>query len=236
MNPIDVNRKSMTSTLTARRPVAGMTLIILLIMGLAMQVHPLTPEPTWVPVIRQAAVKSGALPFEAKLAPGTFLVASRRLRDPNFAKTVIFLIAYDENGAQGFVINRPSPIRVSRAFPKLQKRKKPSPYIYLGGPVAQKQMRILVQTGEPSGDMQQVLDDVYLSGSPEVLKQLMTQTAPAPRFRTFAGYAGWAPGQLEREIERGGWHIFHAEVDAIFDADPDSVWPRLIRKRDLKWF
>ncbi|ETW98225.1 MAG: hypothetical protein ETSY1_19620 [Candidatus Entotheonella factor] len=212
-----------------------MAITALLITLLAIPARPLTPEPSSASVLSQAALKSGALPFEAKLAPGTFLVASRRLRDPNFAKTVIFLIAYDERGAQGFVINRPSPIRVSRVLPKLQKSKVPSPYIYLGGPVAQKQMRILVQTDKPSEDMQRVLDNVYMSGSPDLLEQLTTQTTPAPRFRTFAGYAGWAPGQLEREIERGGWHIFRAEVDAIFDPESDSVWPKLIRKRDLKW-
>lgn len=182
-----------------------------------------------------AAAASKSQPFEAKLAPGTFLVASRHLHDPNFAKTVILLIAYDENGAQGVVINRPSPIQVASALPNLPHSKSPSPYIFLGGPVAPTQMRILVETDEPSEEMQHVLDNVYLSGSPDVLQQLMTPLHPTSRFRTFAGYTGWAPGQLENEIERGGWHIFQAEVEAIFDPDPDSVWPRLIQQRDLKW-
>jgi putative transcriptional regulator len=182
-----------------------------------------------------ATVKSRAQPFEAKLAPGTFLVASRALRNSNFAQAVILLVAYNEDGAQGVVINRPSPIQVSRVLPDLPQSKASSPYIFLGGPVAQTQLRILVQTDQPSDEMQPVIDNVYLSGSPEVLKQLMNQPQSGSRFRAFAGYAGWAPGQLEREIERGGWHIFDAEVDAIFDPSPSSVWPRLIRKRDLKW-
>ena len=183
--------------------------------------------------LHQAPGKAKPQPFEATLAPGVFLVASRQLRNPNFAKSVILLIAYDDNGAQGVVINRPSPIQVLRVLPNLPPSERPSPYIYMGGPVAQTQLRFLVQTDAPSEDMQRVLDDLYLSGDPEVLQRLTAQ--PKARFRALAGYAGWAPGQLEREIERGGWHIFRADIDAIFDPKPHSVWPRLIRQRDLKW-
>jgi len=235
MNLLDFNRKPNALTPAVRRHVVWMAITVLLLMCLAVQARPLTPEPMRGPAISQAAGQSRPLPFEVDLAPGTFLVASRRLHDPHFAQTVILLIAYDEQGAQGVVINRPSPIRVSRALPGLPKSKVPSPYIYIGGPVAQTQMRLLVQTDKPSEEMQHVLENVYLSGSPEVLKALMTQAAPTPRFRTFAGYVGWGPGQLEREIERGGWHVFHADVDTIFDPSPGSVWSRLIRQRDLKW-
>lgn len=235
MKPIDSNRRPHSFIRMLRCNVVWIAITALLVTLLFALAHAQPPERCLA--FSAAAIKSRPLPFEAKLAPGTFLVASRQLRDPNFAQTVMLLIAYDENGAQGVIINRPSPIQVSRVLPKLPKSQAPSPYIYLGGPVAQTQMRILVQTDEPSEDMQQVLknENVYLSGSPEVLKQLMNQTAPAPRFRTFAGYAGWSPGQLEREIERGGWHIFSADVDTIFDPAPASVWSRLIRKRDLKW-
>ncbi len=231
MKPIDSNRRPHSFIRMLRCNVVWMAITALLVICVQAQSQPPEPRPNFSP----AAVKSKPLPFEAKLAPGTFLVASRQLRDPNFAKTVILLVAYDENGAQGVIINRPSAVQVSRILPNLPKSQAPSPYIYLGGPVARTQMRLLVQTDKPSGDMQQVLENVYLSGSSHVLQQLMKQTDPAPRFRAFAGYAGWAPGQLEREIERGGWHIFAAEVDAIFDPSPDSVWPRLIRRRDLKW-
>jgi putative transcriptional regulator len=202
---------------------------------LAILTHTYAQSASQHPAFNVAAAKSRPQPFEAKLAPGTFLVASRALRNSNFAQTVILLVAYDKDGAQGVVVNRPSPIQVSRVLPDLPKSKAPSPYIFLGGPVAQTQLRILVQTDQPSDEMQPVIDHVYLSGSPEVLKQLMNQPQQASRFRAFAGYAGWAPGQLEREIERGGWHVFHAEVDTIFDPSPNSVWPRLIRERDLKW-
>ncbi len=174
------------------------------------------------------------LPFESELAPGMFLVATRRLRAPSFARTVILLIHYDQEGAHGVIVNRPSPIRVNKVLPNQPRSKTPSPYIYLGGPVAQSQLRILVETQQPSADMQRVLDNVYLSGSPEVLKHLLNQTTDPKRFRAFAGYAGWAPGQLENEVERGGWHIMPAEVDAIFDAAPASVWPRLVSRRELK--
>jgi len=204
-------------------------------MLLTLFAHTHAQSPGQAQTFNVATIKSRPLPFEAKLAPGTLLVASRALRHSNFAQSVILLVAYDKDGAQGVVVNRPSPVQVSRVLPDLPTSKASSPYIFLGGPVAQTQLRILVQTDQPSDEMRPVIDHVYLSGSPEILKQLMNQPQPASRFRAFAGYAGWGPGQLEREIERGGWHIFHAEVDAIFDPFPNSVWPRLIRERDLKW-
>jgi putative transcriptional regulator len=231
MNPINLHRNLHPLARGARQHAVWMAIAVLLALFAQTHAHP----PERYAALRVAAVKSRPLPFEAKLAPGTFLVASRDLHNSSFAQTVILLISYDKDGAQGVVINRPSPIQVSSVLPELPNPKLPAPYIFLGGPVAQTQMRILVQTDQPSEEMQQVFDNVYLSGSPDVLKQLMNQPPSASRFRTFAGYAGWAPGQLEREIERGGWHIFHAEVDAIFDPDPRSVWPRLIRERDLKW-
>ncbi|PON12135.1 hypothetical protein C2W62_41195 [Candidatus Entotheonella serta] len=235
MHSINFNWKYCICTPVGLHPFVWMALTLVWLLYLAVQARALPAAPTWAPQRQHVAVKSRSLPFEAKLAPGTFLVASRRLRDPNFSKTVILLVAYNEDGAQGVIINRPSPIRVSQALPKLPESKSPSPYIYLGGPVAPTQMRILVQTDEPSEDMQRVLDNVYLSGSPDVLQALLKQTEPASPFRTFAGYAGWAPGQLEREIERGSWHIFKAYMKAIFDPAPGSIWTRLIRQRDLKW-
>jgi putative transcriptional regulator len=231
MNSTHLNPHLHTFMRDAWRHAVWMTIAVLL----ALFTHTHAQSLGQHPAFNVATVKSRPLPFEAKLAPGTFLVASRALRNSNFAQAVILLVAYDKDGAQGVVINRPSPIQVSMVLPDLPTSKAPSPYIFLGGPVAQTQLRILVQTDQPSDEMQPVIDNVYLSGSPEILKQLLNQPQPAPRFRAFAGYAGWAPGQLEREIERGGWHIFHAEVDAIFDPSPSSVWPRLIRKRDLKW-
>jgi putative AlgH/UPF0301 family transcriptional regulator len=53
-------------------------------------------------------------------------------------------------------------------------------------------------------------------------------------FHVFLGYAGWGPGQLEHEVELGAWHILPADAASVFDADPDSVWPRLIRRTELR--
>ncbi len=52
---------------------------------------------------------------------------------------------------------------------------------------------------------------------------------PQERFRVYAGYAGWAPGQLDQELSRGDWHLLQANAETLFDKAPQEVWPELIR-------
>src|SRR5512143_1608794 len=69
------------------------------------------------------------------LRAGRFLVASRKLADPNFAETVILLLQYDENGSMGLVINRPSRVSVSQVFKEIPSARRRSEAAYSGGPV-----------------------------------------------------------------------------------------------------
>jgi putative transcriptional regulator len=50
----------------------------------------------------------------------------------------------------------------------------------------------------------------------------------------YAGYAGWAPGQLQAEIERGGWHVLPADAATVFDKNPANIWPELIKRAATK--
>ena len=73
---------------------------------------------------------------------------------------------------------------------------------------------------------------VYLGSDELVLKRIVAKGEE--EFRVYAGYSGWAPGQLDNEIARGDWHIVPAETRFIFDPQPAELWPELIQRVDIQ--
>ncbi len=170
-----------------------------------------------------------------KLMPGTFLVASRDLADPNFVHTVVLLVRYDEeNGALGLVINRQSEVPLSRVFAELKEAKDRMDPIYIGGPVEEGSVLALLKADAKPKDADRVFGDVYLISSKALLEKTLASGTEADRFHAYLGYAGWAREQLEREVELGAWHVMPAEASSVFHSDPDSVWQRLIRRTEMR--
>jgi putative transcriptional regulator len=171
----------------------------------------------------------------ADLAAGKFLVASRDLGDPNFAETVILLVRYDEvDGAMGLIVNRRSDLPLSRVFRDLKEAKDNSDPIYEGGPVEPGGVLALLKSSSKPEDGLRVFADVYLVSSKALLAKALADKTDASAFHVFIGYAGWGPGQLEHEIDLGGWHIMPAAAAEVFHSDPDSVWPRLIKRTESR--
>lgn len=165
------------------------------------------------------------------IANGVFLVAKPDMLDPNFRETVVLITEPVVGGGPiGVIVNRPIAARVSEALPGAGKVPEQYDQIYGGGPVARNQMLFLVRTGAQPDRSLRVLADVYLSGDREVLAQILRGEIKADAFRAYAGYAGWAPGQLQNEISLGGWHVVQADAESIFAADASTVWPALIRR------
>jgi putative transcriptional regulator len=170
-----------------------------------------------------------------QLAKGKFLVASRRLQDPNFKETVVLLIDYGLGGAMGLVINRPSAVRLATVFPDIKELKERKDTIYVGGPVAVNQMLMLIRSSSVPEESQEITQDVYISSSWKVLERLMKSTAKDATFRLFAGYAGWAPNQLDFERTRGDWYVLRADAEEVFAQNPSELWLELIHRVTAKW-
>jgi putative transcriptional regulator len=166
-----------------------------------------------------------------ELATGKLLIAARDLPDGNFSETVILLADYSSEGAMGLIINRETEVPLARAFPQL-KQVSARARIFAGGPVATTRMIGLLRTTAPAADVRHIVRDVYLVATREPLEGLIASGADPNRFRVYFGYAGWAPGQLERETVEGSWHVLQGESALIFDPDPSSVWRRQIRRTD----
>lgn len=160
-----------------------------------------------------------------------FLVAKPGLRDPNFSETVVLITLPTAGGGPlGVIINRPLGRRLSELVPEASKVPETTDRIFFGGPVARAALLFLVRAKEPPEDSLHVLADVYLSANPELLERLVAGLPLQGEARIYAGHAGWAPGQLQGEIARGGWWVTPADVKAIFDQDPATIWPELVKR------
>jgi len=163
-------------------------------------------------------------------AKGNFLVASRRLVDPRFQETVVLLISYDEGGAVGVIINRPTEVRLVDLLPSVQGLKNRTDVVYYGGPVEGHRMLMLIRSGEKPEESGRMFGDVYFSSSKNTLESMLKSHKTAKQLRVYAGYAGWMPQQLDGEVLRGDWLIVRADARSIFEKKPSEVWPELIRR------
>ena len=160
---------------------------------------------------------------DEKPATGKLLVATDDVRGSSFFHTVILLLHYDESGALGLVINRPTEATPDELLPELEGIKDYEGVTYWGGPVRLATMRALHRTDSPTEDEIFVVDKVYQMP----LDKLPTGEKNQKNLRFFIGYAGWSPGQLDREILFGSWDIIQATEETVFTDDPDTIWETL---------
>lgn len=156
---------------------------------------------------------------------GSLLVAGAALWDPNFRRSVVLVGEHTEDGALGVVLNRPSPMTVHEAVPDLAELVSPDEALFVGGPV--QPLAPVVLADVESRD----LADVPVLGSIGFLTGDVLGPAGVRRARVFAGYAGWAPGQLERELDEGSWIVEPALPEDVFTADPTGLWSRVLRRK-----
>ena len=165
------------------------------------------------------------------LANGVFLVAKPQLPDPNFRETVVLITQPDAgNGPLGVIINRPLAARLSDALPGGVTIPAGSEQIYGGGPVGRNRMLFLVRTNAAPPRSLRILDDLFLSGDPQLPARVASDELKALAYRAYIGYAGWGPRQLQSEIAAGGWYLAPADPDIIFAADASTVWPAMIKR------
>lgn len=168
------------------------------------------------------------------LGVGKILVASRSLGDPSFAQTVILLVQYDVGGVVGLILNRRTELPVSRVLGDYQAAKDRSDPVYLGGPVDSQQILALRKSPTKLDGATQICDGVYQIFTKAQLEQTLTDRTTPKAFRVYLGYAGWHADQLRKEMELGGWFVFPGDAQTVFNPDPDSLWPQMIRKTELQ--
>lgn len=176
--------------------------------------------------------------FEPRPAAGKYLVASESLRDPRFRQTVILLINHDDQGSLGVIVNRPSEVSLSEIIDGAGTQR-----VYFGGPVQTRVFSMLyrsdqvseVSDDEEGPEIMRIIEDVDFVLGFNAVTALYPQLDDDDPYRIYAGYAGWSAGQLEAEIENGGWHLISESTDPIFSDRPERVWETLMRKLRGQW-
>ncbi len=183
---------------------------------------------------RVAASRRGRPPREG-LGKGVFLVASETLSDPNFSQTVVLLLEYDETGAVGLIVNRPTEISLASVLPGEEELKDRHELVFIGGPVDKSQLFLLLRSASLPRQSEEIVDGVYVSTSLGTLREILAEESTVAAFQAYAGYSGWGPGQLDAELIRGDWLIAPADSETVFDKAADSIWPELIRNNRGLW-
>ena len=163
------------------------------------------------------------------LEKGIFLIATPSLRDPNFRQTVILLCEHGDDGALGVVVNRPTEMNITEVLPHVPILEGQGHMVFSGGPVQRNHLLIIYKTPESPEDTHQVFDGVYLGGNITILEDILKNPFSPDNFRTFMGYSGWAPGQLEAEMETGSWLTLPANSSLMFDRDHSRLWGDILQ-------
>ena len=159
------------------------------------------------------------------------LVSMPQMMDPNFARTVVLLCDYTEEGAFGLVVNRPMtepawqlvktepPVRVD---PELR--------LWLGGPVDPQRTWVLMTEAQgPDDEQREICPGIVLSMSHQLALQLL-QEPPSNRARIVVGCSAWAPSQLDEELAASAWLTMEVDPALIFSVPPELMWETALRR------
>jgi putative transcriptional regulator len=163
-----------------------------------------------------------------QLAPG-LLIAAPQLLDPNFKKSVIVLFNKDEHGAMGVVINRESGLLLKDlcADHKIDFNRSDKQKVRSGGPVQPEHGIVLYSPDGLDLEGSPLCDGLSVSSSKETLAKLCG--LPDVRFHCYAGYAGWAPDQLEEEFRQGSWITAPVDPELVLNEPLDTLWTRSLQ-------
>lgn len=161
-------------------------------------------------------------------APGTILIAEPPMADPNFKRTVILLCDHSMEGSFGLVLNRPAPYRLTEVADV------PLPieaHVFNGGPVQTKSLHFVHPYGDVIDNALPVTDDVWWGGDlPSLLQGITEEWVDIERIRFFLGYSGWTEGQLDEEVDEGGWLVLPAADELVFSHSDDELWRDILRQ------
>ncbi len=166
-------------------------------------------------------------------------MATPVIGDPNFERTVVFLLEHDDGGALGVVVNRPTDLDVSESLPQWQGLVADPPVVFVGGPVEQ---AAAIGLGRPAGDHPTIDEDpvwspiVTAADSVGPLATVDLDAQPGRScgldvVRVYVGYAGWGPGQLEAELAQQAWVAAPAVGTDLWHDQPQQLWANVLRRQ-----
>ena len=160
---------------------------------------------------------------------GMLLLATPPLDDPNFDRSVVYMMEHSGEGAVGVVLNQPTDESSIDGLERWMELSAPPAVVFNGGPVQFDALIAIAELRGPRDDAwSAILADL---GSVDLGRDPIDVADEVGRVRLFRGYAGWAAGQLDGEIAAGAWMVFDALRDDVFHPDPDDLWRLVLRRQ-----
>ena len=171
------------------------------------------------------AAKQG-MPGKTPYLKGQLLLDSGELHGSFFQRSVLLICQHDAEGAFGLVLNRSSGSKAGDLIVADLPDQLKEQWLFVGGPVQPTALSFLhADNFSPDAT---VLPNLSLGHSLDTLVELGDSFSPTRKFKLFAGYAGWSPGQLESEMKRKAWLTHPASLDLIFDTSPEQLWQTVL--------
>ena len=165
---------------------------------------------------------------------GQLLVAAPTMKDPRFARTVLYMVKHDAGGALGLIVNRPfKEVPIADLMARLgleHEGVRGSMRMHYGGPVEPGRILVLHTADYRAEGTEVVAGGFAVTAAPGILRAVGTGAGPR-RALLFLSYSGWGPGQLDRELRSGDWIALPAETALVFDDEYETKWERAMERR-----
>ncbi len=163
---------------------------------------------------------------DQKPAGGRILVSQPSLTDRFFSRSIVMLAEHGDDGSFGFIVNKPAHIKLSKVtgdFGPFESE------LYLGGPVQVNNLFYVHSKGDMIEDSLKIIDGVYWGGNISDIRKLISSGKLSQKdIRFYAGYSGWQPGQLDREMTEKSWIVMDGLPSYVFGSRPASLWKNIV--------
>ena len=167
--------------------------------------------------------------------PEILLIADPDMDNPIFQRSVILVTPHENGGAMGVILNRPIPVDPARLYPGYELLAE-AEQVFFGGPVRPGLLIYLFRADTAPEQAVHLFGDVYFSIDRELLASQLRRPREESSLQLYAGYSGWAPGQLQAEILHGGWSVIEANTELLFDTDRNQIWYQLTQGQREAWY
>ena len=161
------------------------------------------------------------------------LVAKRALKDPLYSATILLAKPMPNGTHVGFILNRPTRVKLAEMFPEHEPSKKVADPLFLGGPADTNLVFAVVAHHDGSRDDSVILTpELSLAYSGGTVDRIIESEADRARF--FVGLVVWRAGQLDEELKRGLWYVQEPEASLVLRRKTEGLWDELVRESEVK--
>jgi len=161
------------------------------------------------------------------------LVAQPELASPLYGSTILLVKPVASGAHVGFIINKPTTVKLGEVFPEHESSKTVADPLFLGGPSGIDRIFALVERRDAAGDGAiRIMPDLFLASEAKAVDHIIEAEADHARF--FIGLVVWGPGELDDEIQRGLWFVEEPDAKLVLNRKTDGLWEELVRRSEAR--